>query len=99
MGTKTSSIRKIFMFEGILVGVIGTILGLTIGLFVCYLQINFNIYPLDASKYVIDTLPVQVRLTDILAVTLMSILLTFFASKYPANRALKTEIIDAIKWE
>jgi lipoprotein-releasing system permease protein len=99
MGTKTSSIRKIFMFEGILVGVIGTILGLTIGLFVCYLQINFNIYPLDASKYVIDTLPVQVRLTDILAVTLMSILLTFVASKYPANRALKTEIIDAIKWE
>ena len=99
MGTPTGSIKKIFMFEGILVGVIGTILGLGIGLFVCYLQINFNIYPLDASKYVIDTLPVQVRLTDILAVTVMSFLLTFFASKYPANRALKTEIIDAIKWE
>ena len=87
------------MFEGILVGVIGTVLGLAIGLFVCYLQINFNIYSLDASKYVIDTLPVQIRLSDILAVTIMSFLLTFFASKYPANRALKTEIIDAIKWE
>lgn len=99
MGTETGSIKKIFMFEGILVGVIGTVLGLAIGLFVCYLQINFNIYSLDASKYVIDTLPVQIRLSDILAVTIMSFLLTFFASKYPANRALKTEIIDAIKWE
>lgn len=99
MGTTKSSIKKIFMFEGILIGLIGTVLGLTIGLFVCYLQINFNIYPLDASKYVIDTLPIQVKLTDIAAVTVMSFLLTFFASKYPANKALKTEIIDAIKWE
>ena len=99
MGTTSGTIKKIFMFEGMLIGVIGTILGLTIGLFICYLQINFNIYPLDASKYVIDTLPVQVKLSDILAVTIMSLLLTFFASKYPANKALKTEIIDAIKWE
>ena len=87
------------MFEGILVGVIGTILGLSTGLLVCYLQINFNLYSLDATKYVIDTLPVQVRISDIFAVTIISLLLTFFASKYPANRALKTKLIDAIKWE
>jgi lipoprotein-releasing system permease protein len=99
MGTTGNSIKKIFMFEGMLVGIIGTILGLFIGLFVCYLQIVFNIYPLDASKYVIDTLPVQVKFSDIFAVCIMSLLLTFFAAKYPANRALKTKIIDAIKWE
>jgi lipoprotein-releasing system permease protein len=99
MGTTSGAIRKIFMFEGVLVGIIGTIFGLAIGLFICYLQINFNIYPLDASKYVIDTLPVQVNLSDIFAVAIMSLLLTFFASKYPANRALKTKLIDAIKWE
>ena len=99
MGATSASIRKIFMFEGILVGVIGTILGLSIGLLVCYLQINFNLYSLDASKYVIDTLPVEVRLSDIFAITIVSFVLTFFASKYPANRALKTKLIDAIKWE
>ena len=99
MGATSASIKKIFMFEGILVGVIGTILGLSLGLLVCYLQINFNLYTLDASKYVIDTLPVDVRLSDIFAVTIVSLLLTFFASKYPANRALKTKLIDAIKWE
>lgn len=99
MGATELSIKKIFMFEGILVGVIGTILGLSAGLLVCYLQINFNLYSLDATKYVIDTLPVQVRISDIFAVTLISLLLTFFASKYPANRALKTKLIDAIKWE
>jgi len=99
MGTTEKSIKKIFMFEGILIGVIGTIVGIAIGLFVCYLQINYNIYPLDASKYIIDTLPVEVRLTDIFAVSIMSLTLSYFASKYPANKALKTKIIDAIKWE
>lgn len=99
MGTTSASIRKIFMFEGILVGVIGTILGLSIGLLICFLQINYNIYTLDASLYVIDTLPVEIRLLDIFAVTFVSLLLTFFASKYPANRALKTKLIEAIKWE
>ncbi|MCB0732301.1 MAG: ABC transporter permease [Ignavibacteriae bacterium] len=99
IGTTKGSIKKIFMFEGILIGIIGTVLGIIIGLFICYLQINFNIYPLDASKYVIDTLPVQVKFSDIFAVALMSFILTFFASKYPANRALKTKVLDAIKWE
>jgi lipoprotein-releasing system permease protein len=99
MGTTPSSIKKIFMFEGILIGVLGTVLGMIIGLTICYIQINFNIYSLDASKYVIDTLPVQVKISDIIAVSTMSFLLTFFASKYPANRALRTKLIDAIKWE
>jgi lipoprotein-releasing system permease protein len=99
MGATKSSIKKIFMFEGILIGVLGTITGIILGLFVCFLQINYNIYPLDASKFIIDSLPVQVKITDIIAVSLMSFFLTFLASKYPANKALKTDLIDAIKWE
>lgn len=47
MGADSKSIMRIFMFEGILIGLIGTILGLFIGYLVCLLQINFNIYPLD----------------------------------------------------
>ncbi|PID59671.1 MAG: hypothetical protein CR986_05225 [Ignavibacteriae bacterium] len=99
MGANSNSIKRIFMFEGVLIGFIGTIFGLILGLLVCYMQINFNIYSLDASKYVIDTLPMQVKFSDIIAVTLMSMLLTFFASRYPAKRALKTKVINAIKWE
>ena len=99
IGATKGSIKRIFMFEGILVGIIGTITGIVLGLFVCYLQINYNIYPLDASKFIIDSLPVQVKISDIMAVSLMSFFLTFLASKYPANKALKTDLIDAIKWE
>ncbi|MBK7107362.1 MAG: ABC transporter permease [Ignavibacteriae bacterium] len=99
MGVTSNSIKKIFMFEGILIGVLGTTLGLFLGILVCYLQINFNLYSLDASKFIIDTLPVEVRISDFIAVSIMSLVLTFFASKYPANKALKTKIIDALKWE
>ncbi len=99
MGATKSAVKKIFMFEGILIGIIGTVTGIVFGLFVCFLQINFNIYSLDATKFVIDYLPVQIKFTDIIAVSVMSFLLTFLASKYPAKKALRTDVIDAIKWE
>lgn len=99
MGATKLSIKKIFMFEGILIGFIGTIAGIALGLLVCYLHINFNLYPLDASKFVIDTIPIKINISDIIAVSLMSFFLTFLASKYPANKALKVNLLEAIKWE
>lgn len=99
MGASKLSIKKIFMFEGLLIGFIGTIAGIGLGLLVCYLHINFNLYPLDASKFVIDTIPIKINISDIIAVSLMSFFLTFLASKYPANKALKVNLLEAIKWE
>jgi lipoprotein-releasing system permease protein len=99
MGVNQKSIRKIFMFEGILVGVLGTLMGLCIGILVCYLQIKYNFYPLDSSKYIIDALPVEIRLSDIFAIGAMAMLLAFIAALYPAKRAANTKIIDSIKYE
>ena len=87
------------MFEGMLIGLIGTISGLIIGLIVCYTQIHFNFYPLDPRKYIIDSMPVKIQLFDLFMITVVSLLLAFVSSKYPANKALKTNTIDAIKWE
>ncbi|MBI9073558.1 MAG: ABC transporter permease [Melioribacteraceae bacterium] len=99
MGTTENSILKIFMFEGLLVGLIGTLAGLILGLMVCFVQIEFNIYALDGAKYIIDTIPLEIRITDIIAISGMSILLSFGASIYPAKKAVKISLIDAIKWE
>ncbi|HOI29792.1 MAG TPA: ABC transporter permease [Melioribacteraceae bacterium] len=99
IGLTRKSILKIFMLEGLLVGMIGTILGILIGIAVCYIQIEYNFYPLDPSKYIIDSLPVELRFTDIIAVGLMAMFLSFIASLYPARRAANTMIIDSIKYE
>ncbi|MEW6508955.1 MAG: ABC transporter permease [Bacteroidota bacterium] len=99
MGLSRKSILMIFMLEGILVGLIGTVLGIIIGLLVCYLQIEYNFYPLDPTKYIINSLPVQIRITDIVAVGLMAMFLSFIASLYPATRAANSVIIESIKYE
>ena len=99
MGVTEKSILKIFMFEGLLIGIVGTILGVIIGYFICYLQINFNIYPLDPSQYKIDSLPIELRFSDFFFISGASMILSFIASLYPAKRAAKVNPISAIKWE
>lgn len=99
MGVNKKSVLRIFMFEGLLVGIIGTITGIILGIAVCYLQVKYNFYPLDPTKYIIDAMPIEIRFTDIIAIGAMAMLLSFLASLYPAKRAAKTIIIDAIKYE
>ncbi len=99
IGGLRKSILRIFMFEGFLAGVIGTILGLALGLIICWVQIEFKIYSLDPRKYIIDALPVLINSTDIILIGIMSFALTFLAAIYPAKQALKLNIIDSLKWE
>lgn len=99
MGSRENSILKIFMYEGFLIGLVGTILGLLLGYFICFLQINFNIYPLDPTQYKINSLPMELRVSDFFIVSGASLLLAYFASLIPAKRAAKLDPLQAIKWE
>jgi lipoprotein-releasing system permease protein len=99
MGASESSITRIFMFEGILVGTIGTVAGAIIGTIVCYLQIRFHLFPLDPTVYIIPAIPVELRWTDFVAVILASMTLSTFASLYPARRAARQLPVEAIRWE
>ncbi len=99
MGVTKKSVLRIFMFEGILIGLIGTGLGMLIGYFICWLQINYNFYPLDPTKYIVNSLPVVIKWSDFFAVGFASFLLTFLASLYPAKKGVNISITDAIKWE
>lgn len=99
IGTSEKSILKIFMFEGLLIGIIGTIAGTLLGYFVCFLQLKYNIYPLDPTQYKINSLPLEIRISDFFFISGASMLLSFLASLYPARRAAKVNAIEAIKWE
>lgn len=99
MGAKDKSIMRIFMLEGLIVGIVGTISGSILGLLIVLAQKYLKFYPLDPTKYIIDALPVELRLGDFFAVAFMSLLLSFLASLYPARRSLKITLLDAIKWE
>jgi lipoprotein-releasing system permease protein len=98
-GVTENSILKIFLNEGILIGIFGTLCGALLGYFICWLQLNYNIYPLDPTMYKIDSLPLELRISDFFFVTIASMLLTFLAALFPARRAAKVDALQSIKWE
>lgn len=98
-GVTENSILKIFLNEGILIGIFGTFFGALLGYFICWLQLNYNIYPLDPTMYKIDSLPLELRISDFFFVAVASMLLTFIASLFPARRAAKVDALQSIKWE
>ncbi len=99
MGAKENSILKIFMYEGLMIGLIGTGLGVLLGYLICFLQIQYNIYPLDPTQYKIDSLPLEIRFWDFFVIAGASLFLSFIASLIPARRAAKVDALQAIKWE
>ena len=99
LGATRTSIIRIFMFEGILVGLLGTAAGVLIGVVVCLLQIRYSLFPLDPTVYIIPAIPVELRWTDFVAVVLASMTLSTLASLYPARRAARLLPVDSIRWE
>ena len=99
LGATEASITRLFMFEGILVGGLGTIAGACIGLLVCFLQIEFHLFPLDPTVYIIPAIPVEIRWLDFVAVSAAAMVLSTLASLYPARRAARLLPVEAIRWE
>lgn len=99
LGATRSSITRVFMFEGILVGLIGTAAGLLIGYAVCLAQIHYALFPLDTTVYIIPAIPVEFRWSDFLAISLASMTLSMLASLYPARKAALLLPVEAIRWE
>lgn len=99
MGASDNTITKIFLFEGLAVGLIGMFAGSILGAGVILAQKYFEFYKLDSSIYKISALPVMINLTDFIFVPLAALVLCFLASLYPARRAAKLNPVKSIRWE
>jgi lipoprotein-releasing system permease protein len=99
MGASDKMITRIFMFEGIVVGLIGMVIGSALGLTLTLAQLYFKFYKMDASVYKIDALPVDLRIGDFIFVPLAALVLCFLASLYPSRRASKLKPVESIRWE
>jgi lipoprotein-releasing system permease protein len=99
MGATESSIRKIFVFNGMVIGSLGTILGLGLGLVVCAVLKRYDIHELTGDIYYFTTtLPVKLELTDVVSIIAAALLICFFATLYPARQAAKLSPVEAIRY-
>jgi lipoprotein-releasing system permease protein len=99
MGVTPRGIMRIFLVQGMLVGLVGTSMGLVTGFGVSYLLGRYKLLKLPGEIYFIDTLPVKMEWTDFLFVAVAAAVTCFFASLYPAWKAARLAPVDAIRYE
>jgi len=99
MGASAKSITVIFMFQGLLVGFVGTLAGLASGLGICYLLKEYKFINLDPSVYYIHTLPVKVEFIDVGIIALSAVLISFLATLYPSWYASRLNPVESIRYE
>jgi lipoprotein-releasing system permease protein len=99
MGASSRQIRRIFTVQGLIVGAVGTAGGLVIGVTLCALLKRYEFIKLPPEVYLMSTLPVEMRPAQILAIVLVSLLISYLATLYPSSQAAKLDPVEAIRYE
>lgn len=97
MGLPARSVRRIFLLQGVVIGVVGTLSGVALGLGVSFVLEHVFPIPLDPSVYFIDHLPVFTQPMDVLLIVAASIAVAAVATLYPARLAARLYPVDAIR--
>jgi lipoprotein-releasing system permease protein len=98
MGAGMPSIMKIFVAEGLFIGAIGTGFGLLLGLGTCLFIDRVGI-PLDPEVYYISNLPVRMNPVEFTLVALLSVVISYLATLYPATKAARLEPVEGLRAE
>jgi lipoprotein-releasing system permease protein len=107
IGALPKSILLIFIFQGFMIGVIGTFLGIVFGVLVSlnidvivpFIEGLFGVQFLAKDIYYISQIPSQLLVTDVIKIGIMGLLLSLLATIYPSYKASKTDPASALKYE
>jgi lipoprotein-releasing system permease protein len=99
MGTRKSQVRNIFIAQGVLIGILGTAIGLLLGYAISYIGGHYHVIALSPEVYSIDYVPFAPRLRDGIWVTAVAVGVSFIATLYPSWSAGKTLPAEALRYE
>jgi lipoprotein-releasing system permease protein len=99
MGMTDRMILRIFMIQGLSIGIIGTTLGTALGLLLAWVLDTFEIISIPAEVYFVEKLPVSIHPTEIGQIVAVSLLIAFLATIYPALKASQLQPVRAIRHE
>jgi lipoprotein-releasing system permease protein len=99
MGAKASQIRKIFVYEGALIGAVGTAIGLAIGYGVCYFAERYQWVKLDQQVYSIPFVPFEPRAFDGIWIAAAAMAVSLIATLYPARSATRIAPVESLRYE
>jgi len=99
MGATSRSIRRIFMLQGTIIGVVGTALGYALGLTVALTLEKYQFIKIPGDVYPMDHLPVRLDWPDMIAIGVTALVLCFLATVYPARQAARLEPAEALRHE
>jgi lipoprotein-releasing system permease protein len=98
MGASNKSIRRIFVFNGMIIGTVGTVLGVSLGFLACFLLDRYKFIELPGDVYYITTLPVRLEMLDVALIAAAALVICFLATLYPARQAARMDPVEAIRY-
>lgn len=99
MGATSQSIRRIFIYKGAIIGVIGTLLGTLLGYTGCWLLDRYHFIDLPPDVFYTTTLPVKIYLSNFVLVGIASIVICLLATIYPARQAANLPPVEVLRYE
>ena len=99
MGATNDNIRRIFILQGVIIGVIGTICGVFVGQVMCYFADKYHLIRLAPEVYTLAYVPFKASPLDSAIVAAAAILISFLATLYPSAAAAKLQPVEALRYE
>ena len=99
MGATRENIRRVFVAQGVIIGVMGTVLGVIIGNTVSYFADAYQLVGLQADVYNIAYVPFKISIWDSAIVAVAAILISYAATIYPSRAASRLEPVEALRYE
>jgi lipoprotein-releasing system permease protein len=99
LGARPAEIARVFVLQGSVIGVVGTILGLAVGVAACLWLDRYEVIPLNPEVYYLSYIPFKPQALDVLLVGLIAVAISFVATLYPALKAARLDPVEALRHE